>query len=291
MRFVSNSCYVFFKDLLKWINSPSHKMSMLSYNASDTFWTLVNKATGYACDGVANIDDMNVHIVLSALTKTIDEKHLPGLEHRYHSFKNGFCYEMLYEWLHSDKKDELKDVLRHVERNLRLVDRFSKNEIIDLVDTELLPCIDEVILNKLMERINQRTISADEVISTIEKRRTMVWYRDNEHYYSALMQVANMQKFHDNHISGFHHTTGKDIWNSYTSDYYLMDSYYRLFHVSFASSLTNSNPLLDDAFRSVVDAVEALYKNWYLDQLAENFTNVIENDLTNNAISFPPSHI
>lgn len=257
------------------------KLSMLSYNASDTFWSLANKATGYASENVSNIDEMNIHIVLSALTKTMQEKHLAGLEKRYNSFHNGFCYELIYEWLHSDKKDELVDVLRYVEKELHLVDRFNKNEINDLVDTEILPCIDEVILNKLMERIINHTINADEIIATIEKRRTMVWYKENEHYYTALMQVANMQKFHDKYITGFHHTSGKDIWEAYTNDYYLMDTYYRQFHIAFAKSLTDSNQILDDHFRSVADEVEALYKNWYLDGLAENFTNVTETDLQN----------
>ena len=47
------------------------KMSMLTYNASDTFWSLVNKVTGYSSENATNIDEMNVHIVLSALTKTM----------------------------------------------------------------------------------------------------------------------------------------------------------------------------------------------------------------------------
>lgn len=273
------------KDIIKAVMADGNdltnslKLNMLTYNASDTFWSLVNKTTGYTYENVGNVDEMNIHIILSALTKTMSEKHLAGLEKRYNSFYNGFCYEMIYEWLHSDRKVELVDVLRYVEKELHLIDRFSKNEITDLVDTEILPCIDEVILNKLMERMMNHTIGADEVIATIEKRRTMVWYQENEHYYTALMQVANMQKFHDKHISGFHHTIAKDIWKAYTNDYYLMDSYYRKFHVAFAKSLTNPNQMLDDHFRNVVDEVEALYKNWYLDLLAENFTNVTENDL------------
>lgn len=278
------------KDIIKAVMADgpdivnSLKMSMLTYNATETFWALVNRATGYFSDNVSNIDEMNQHIILSALTKTMDEKYLSGLEQRYNSFHNGFCYEMLYEWLHSDQKETLADVLRYVEKELRLTDRFSKNEISALVDTELLPCLDEVILNKLMQRIVNHTIDADEVIAIIEKRRTMVWYSINENYYNALLQVANIQKFYNEHINGFHHVSGKDIWNKYTSEYYLMDSYYRNFHVAFARSLTNPNQILDDEFRNVVDEVEGIYKNWYLDQLAENFTNVIETDLKTNGV-------
>ena len=273
------------KDIIKAVMangddlSNDLKISMLSYNASDTYWHLVNKMTGYLSDDVGNIDDMNIHIVLSAMTKTMQERCLTGLENRYNSFYSGFCYELIYEWLHSDRKEELVDVLRYIERKLKLIDRFSQLEISDIVDTEILPCIDEIILNKLMEKVVQHTINADEVIAIIEKRRTMVWYKENEFYYTGLMQVANMQKFHDNHINGFHHTVAKDMWNSYVSDYYLMDTYYRNFHVAFGQSLNLSHPLLDDNFRFVVDEVEKLYKNWYLDQLATNWTNVIEEDL------------
>lgn len=280
------------KDIIKAVMADGNdltnelKLSMLAYNASDTFWSLVCKTTGYLAEDISNIDEMNIHIVLSALTKTMQEKYLAGLENKYNSFYNGFCYELVYEWLHSDRKDELVDVLRYVEKELHLVDRFNKFEISDLVDTEILPCIDEVVLNKLMERILNHTINADEVIAIVEKRRTMVWYQENEYYYNALMQVANMQKFHDEHIGGFHHTKAKDMWKSYTNDYYLMDTYYRKFHFAFARSLTVSNQILDDNFRKVVDEVELIYKNWYLDKQAENWTNVIEEDLnTTGAVS------
>ena len=252
------------KDIIKAVMSDGNdiannlKMRMLSYNASDTFWAMVNKTTGYVSEGVHNIDDMDIHIVLSALTKTMEEKHLVGLEKRYNSFHNGFCYEMIYEWLHSDKKGGLIEVLRFIEKELHLVDRFNNNEINDLVDTEILPCIDEVILNKMMKQIIDNTINADEVISTIEKRRTMVWYKENENYYSSLMQVAYMQKFHDKFVAGFHHTNGKDIWQTYVKEYYLMDTYYRKFHIAFAKNLTDSKPVLDDNFRNLVDKVESL---------------------------------
>lgn len=276
------------KEIIKAVMSDgfdlenSLKISLLGYNASDVFWSLVNKTTGYSFDNVPNIDEMGAHIILSAITTTMSEKVLSGLEKRYNTIYNGFCYELIYEWLHSDKKDELINVLRHVEKDLKLLDRFNKFEINDLVDTEILPSIDEAILNKLMDRIIHHTINSDEIIAIVEKRRTMVWYQDNEHYYNGLLQVANMQKFHDDHLNDFHYTEANKMWKAYTDDYYLMDTYYRKFHVSFAKSLNNSNPHLDDSFKSVADEMEKLYKNWYLDKLSENWTNVIESDLRTN---------
>lgn len=274
------------KDIIKAIMADGYdlknglKMSLLQYNASDTFWALVNKATGF--DGIkqGNIDDLDIHIILSAMHKTMDEKILSGLDNRYSPMHDGFCYEMIYEWLHSNKKDDLIDVLRNVERSLKLVDRFNQFELDDLVDTEILPCIDEVILNKLMQRIILHTISADQIIAICEKRRTMVWYKDNENYYKGLYQAAMMQKFYDRNIAGFHNTEAYKMWELYTEDYYLMDTYYREFHVAFDNTLKASNPYLDDNFKSVADEMEKLYKNWYLDKLAENWTNIAEAELS-----------
>lgn len=274
------------KDIIKAVMADGYdlknglKISLLQYNASDTFWALVNKATGF--DGIkqGNIDDLDIHIILSAMHKTMDEKVLSGLDNRYSPVHDGFCYEMIYEWLHSDKKDDLIDVFRNVERSLKLVDRFNQFELDDLVDTEILPCIDEVILNKLMQQIIQHTISADQIIAICEKRRTMVWYKDNENYYKGLYQAAMMQKFYDRNIAGFHNTEAYKMWKLYTEEYYLMDTYYREFHVAFDNTLKASNPYLDDNFKCVADEMETLYKNWYLDKLAENWTNIAEDELS-----------
>ena len=255
------------------------KVDLLSYGASETFWKLVNKMTGYDSSISTKIDEMDIYIILSAMTKTMSESVLDGLGDKYNSMYNGFCYELIYEWLHSDKKDQLVDILRFVEKELRIVDRFDKFEINDLVDTEILPCIDEVILTKLMEKISNHTITPDEVVAIVEKRRTMVWYQDNEYFYSGLYYVAQMQKFYDANVSGFHNTSAKQMWDNYTKTYYLMDTYYRNFHVSFAKSLNYSNPQLDDSFKNVADEMERLYKNWYMDKLLDNWTRLVEDDL------------
>lgn len=60
-----------------------------------------------------------------------------------------------------------------------------------------------------------------------------------------------------------------------------MDTYYRNFHIAFSNSLTVAKPMLDDNFRLLVDKVEGLYKVAYLDKLAENWTDIIEDDLKN----------
>ena len=68
----------------------------------------------------------------------------------------------------------------------------------------------------------------------------------------------------------------KGIWKEYTESYYQMDTYYRLFHMSFQKSLETSNIMLDDLFKHVVDKVEGLYTHWFLGELWNSVKTYIE---------------
>ena len=256
------------------------KLNLLKYSASDPFWSLVNQMTGYTGDN--NIDDLNIHVVLSAVSKTMNPSLLNGLEDKYNDIHNTFCYDLIFEWLHSDSNDQLYDIVRYVEVSLSLKSRFDKFEINDLIDTECLPCIDELILSKLMDNVINNVVNVDEFKSIIEKRRTMAWYSKFECFYNGLYQVANMRKFYEEHINGFHLVEAKKIWDAYTKDYFMMDTYYREFHEAFASSLDVSNNVLGDKFKQVAEVVENEYKNWYLADLASNWTNIVANELSTN---------
>lgn len=256
------------------------KLNLLKYSASDPFWSLVNQMTGYT--GESNVDELNVHIVLSAVSKTMNPSLLNGLEDKYNDIHNAFCYDLIFEWLHSDSNEQLYDIVRYVEVSLSLKSRFDKFEINDLIDTECLPCIDELILSKLMDNVINNTINVDEFKNVIEKRRTMAWYSEFECFYNGLYQVAKMRKFYEEHINGFHLVEAKKIWDAYTKDYFMMDTYYREFHEAFASSLDVSNNVLGDKFKQVAEVVENEYKNWYLADLASNWTNIVANELSTN---------
>lgn len=88
-----------------------------------------------------------------------------------------------------------------------------------------------------------------------------------------------MQDFFKEHSAGFHLAQARDIWKSYTEDYYQMDRNYRQFHLCFQKSLETSNMLLDDLFKQVVDRVEGLYSHWFLGELGSNWSDVCADEL------------
>ena len=254
------------------------KMEFLKYSASDLFWSLVHTTTGFNLS--EKIDDLTNHVVLSAISRTISSDVLSGLETKYSAIHSGFCYELIFNWIHGDDKNSFRSIADYVTSNLSLLNRFNQFEIKDLSETDVLPIIDEVILSKLMCAIIDRTIDCDSIISTIEKRKTSAWYEDYSYFYEGIYQVALMKQFYEEHINSFHHVGAKEMWNAYISDYYQMDTYYREFHIAFATCLQTLHPSLDDSFKDLAYYVEKEYKNWYLDQLSSNWNKVIESDLS-----------
>ena len=261
------------------IENNATYQGIVNYGAQAAFWALIAQATGYKNTDEPNLVHLATHILLTAATRTLRREYLNGLDNFISMPHQPFCYDFVSDWLHSDDLCDLYKVARVVEAEARLYQRFSKLGVEDLWDTECFPCINEVILTKMMTDIKDQIIQVDVIAQTVEKRRTMVWYGFMSSYYEGILQIANMQAFFLEHSAGFHTAKAKDIWAEYTSDYYRMDSYYRAFHLCFQRSLKASNDLLDDLFKHVAEKVESLYCGWYLNGLGSNWSDVAAEDL------------
>ena len=252
--------------------------SFVDYSAEEAFWAMVRQGCGYA-EEEPDLGQLAIHLLLTASTRTLRPEFLAGLEKFLSIPHQAYCYELVSEWLHSDDLQQLYDVARYVEDEAHLPQRLEKLTVDDLAATECFPCINEIILSKLMTEISDHIIDVDVITKTVEKRRTCVWYEYFRNFYEGLLQVANMQAFFKEHSAGFHTTDAKQVWKEYAEDYYRMDTYYRLFHLSFQRSLETSNIKLDDLFKHVVDKVEGLYSYWFLGGLGKNWSDVCADEL------------
>ena len=250
----------------------------INYGSEDAFWAMVRQGCGFY-EEEHDLGRLAIHLLLTASTRTMRPEYLAGLDSFISMPHQAYCYDFISEWLHGEDREQLYDVARYVEDEAHLNQRFAKLAVDDLVNTECFPCINEVILTKLMTEISNHIIDVDTISATVEKRRTCAWYEPFENFYDGLLQVANMQRFFKEHSAGFHTADAKGIWKEYTENYYQMDTYYRLFHLSFQKSLETSNILLDDLFKHVADKVEGLYSHWFLGGLGNNWSDVCADEL------------
>ena len=265
----------------------------VNYGIDEAFWRMVAQGTGYEVnssvagreDGLGRQDmdsdltQLATHILLTASTRTMRQEFLAGLQMFISSAHQAYCYDFVSDWMHSEDAGDIYAVAEHVEGELKLPQRFMKLQVADLVETEVFPCVNEVILVKLMTEISDHIIDVDTITQTVEKRRTCVWYDDVKNYYEGILQVAKMQAFFKEHSTGFHTVEPAKVWKEYTTEYYIMDTYYREFHKSYSESLKNYHEELSDLFTHVMEKVEGLYTTWFLGQLGNNWSDACADNL------------
>ena len=256
--------------------------SITKFGDVNVLWEMIRKYTGYEHTEDSRLITLAAHILLTALSATMKDSFFNGIESFVSIQYQANCYAMVNEWLHSEDDRFLYDICREVEEVGNLRKRFDKLEVSDMLTSEIFPCINEAILNKYLTEISENIVKIDEILIAVEKRRTLKWYKRVQYYYDGILQVAQMQKFYQEHITGFHIAQYKDMWKKYQDDYSRMDTYYRLFHTAFGVSLSKSNLYLEDAFKGTADYVESLYKNWYLKELSSKWTDLIREELETN---------
>lgn len=248
------------------------------YGADKAFWDMVQKGTGYVADA-PNLGHLAAQILLTGATRTMQQEYLSKWKDFLSEAHQAYCYDFVSEWLHGADVDQLREIVIRIEEELKLPEHFIKLEAADLVNTEIFPCIHELILIKLMTEIADSIIDVNIIKDTVEKRRTCVWYEEVKDFYEGILQVANMQDFFKEHTTGFHSAQAVKVWKEYTTEYYKMDTFYRLFHRSYGRSLKTYHEKLHDLFSHVMEKAEGLYKNWFLGQLGENWSKVCAEEI------------
>lgn len=248
------------------------------YGADKAFWDMVQKGTGYVADA-PNLGHLAAHILLTGATRTMQPEYLSKWKDFLSEAHQAYCYDFVSEWLHGADADQLREIVIRIEEELKLSEQFMKLDVADLVNTETFPCIHELILIKLMTEIADSIIDVNIIRETVEKRRTCVWYEEVKDFYEGILQVANMQDFFKEHTTGFHSAQAVKVWKEYTTEYYKMDTYYRLFHRSYGRSLKTYHAKLHDLFSHIMEKAEGLYKNWFLGQLGENWSKVCAEEM------------
>ena len=260
------------------MDSNAIYQEFVSYGIDEAFWRMVAQGTGYQ-DMDSDLSQLATHLLLTASTRTMRQEFLAGLQMFISSAHQAYCYDFVSDWMHSEDARSIYEIAESVESELNLPQRFMKLHVADLVETEVFPCVNEVILVKLMTEISDHIIDVDTITQTVEKRRTCVWYDDIKNYYEGILQVAKMQAFFKEHSAGFHTVEPAKVWKEYTTEYYIMDTYYREFHKTYSESLKNYHEELSDLFTHVMEKVEGLYTTWFLGQLGTNWSDACADNL------------
>ena len=251
--------------------------NITKFGSVEAFWQLITKYTGYV-DDEKPLGNFAAHILLTALSQTMNQSVLKGLERFVSETNKAYCYSIVHEWRSRENSDDLYELCRTIENELQLPTRFDKLEIETLLTGDIVPCINESILKRLYAEISDNIVRDELILKVCENRRTAGWYDRFADHFDCLFFIGKMQSFYKEHGGGFHIVEPERIWTLYTTELYRMDSYYRHFYRAFGNLLKDANDILEGLKRAT-GFVESLYVNWFLKELDSCFAKAIPDDL------------
>ncbi|MDE8220864.1 BREX-1 system phosphatase PglZ type A [Erysipelothrix rhusiopathiae] len=252
--------------------------AFLNYEIQERFWEMIRQGTGYY-EEEHSLSRLFSHVIVTAASRNIHKEAFLGLDSFFSSPHEAFCFQFVEDWLRDSKDNKsLYQLVRNLEKELKLHDRLIKLDLGQFENSEIFPCVDEVILIKLMTNIKDDIIDPENIARLFERRRVGAWYKDFKFYYEGIANIGKMKDFYNKNQASFHMTSPMEIWKSYTEKFYMMDTYYRRFQMAYQKSLSNSNPILDDLFKFTVDRSEGIYKRWFLEDLLASWSNVSARD-------------
>lgn len=251
------------------------------YDVIEALSSLLEKRLGYI-GSVMSETALAEHLLLSAASCTLPEEMMNGYANRISKPHARFCLNIVRDWLgKQDTRGILYELCREVEREANLPAVLEKAEVAQLVDTDIFPCINELILIKLLTSLSEGADRSAEALGVCQRRKDLKWYKRVSSFYEFLAGAAKAEAFYRSHPQGFHIANPFDAWKEYINDWYLMDSYYRSLCIAFDKCQLNVEDVPDalrDATECVAERIENIYVNWFLAGVNTCWVNCCESD-------------
>ena len=235
----------------------------------DAFWNVMAREYGY--EGRHDVGMLTAHILASAAMMN-GELNIPGL---YGSAAHAIpSYGLFVAWLREDR-DGLLRVCQETERKDYLQTKLLRVDRAALMRLGVYPMVDALLLSATLRGFAEDHYSIDDAETLLHDRADKPWHEEYAPYYAAVRAITDMQLFHLAHRDGFHYDSAKLTWQNYAGSLYKMDQAYRAFNNAYEAALGCGIMALEDDLKEAQEAVERLYKNWFLVELNESWTDAL----------------
>lgn len=252
------------------------QLLLAKYNAEETLGNLVSRRTGYRgsltdCD---SLSAFAAHLLLTAASHVMPEGALSGLEAHIAQPYAPFCMALIKDWDRDPSAaEDLFEVCRLVEDEYNLPARFAELPLANVLECDVFPCVNEVILQQLFASVAGGSNRLVETHAVIDRRKDLAWYGRVSAYFEMLEASVAMKEFEQSHVGAFTLADAKKVWDAYANDWWRMDGYYRKLCMAYSACQKVGIAVLENPSRSVAEWAERLYENWFLAKVCDCWTS------------------
>lgn len=240
----------------------------------DTFWSYVEREYAYNREN-KTLQTLFMHLAITAFSRNIPEKYLATVQHFVAESNRTNIYVFIDQWMHHrDDYQIYNEYIKQTEEEINLQDMINSMPIDAYKDANVFPYIDRAVIIYIANNLIEQYEDYDMYLSLINERRNKHFYEQYKHLYEALYYTVKIFQFQKEYAHGIPLGQAIDMYEAYTDEYYLMDTYYRKFYVAFDAA--NSNEVL----LKLQHLVENLYTNWYKGELSAHWSQAVEEEMT-----------
>ncbi|CAD5896240.1 conserved hypothetical protein [Carnobacterium maltaromaticum] len=262
--------------LLSEIGKESRELwkAVLKYAADSFFWQQMELNFGYK-ENEPSIESLSEAIFITKTNMEFAGK-IPANWKSQLLVKETNSVIFLNQWMNRvDLQESYSQVALIMETSLK-IDKFIKGKSIEvLIQGDTFKLYDQAILVRIAEQLVEGIIQYDPYEKMLMDRRSTYWFNQFSAEYRALIQATRLlkaiQKFD---VEGLAFEK-EVIWTNYAEVYYEIDTSYRKFYQAF-DQINETH----EVYWKVREMVENYYKNGYLTELSERWSQLVENEVT-----------
>lgn len=234
----------------------------------EAFWLAVQETYGY--QGKPDVMNLACHMLASAALSESDDPALPSLPcSAQHAMQ---AYGFFLDWLRQDSEG-LAVLCVRIEEKYGVENLLRKMNRSALMRMSVFPAADRMLLESTLFSFAEGRFNMDDAETLLRERRDKPWHERYAAYYEAVRAIIDMNRFMTAYRGGFHYTSLKEIWSAYEKELCRMDQYYRAFCTAYDAAMRRGIMSLEDGLREAADAAERIYKNGFLSELNNLWTD------------------
>ncbi|MBV1818011.1 BREX-1 system phosphatase PglZ type A [Clostridium cochlearium] len=248
------------------------KEDIEKFGDMDVFWNILEKQYGYHLEE-KSLEQLMIMFLITNLSYKLEAK-IPTAWERFVSSKRADTIVFIDHFMsHSIDSKSYNKISNHIGQKLNIREYISKWDIEDYIECDTFKDFDDEIITTLITSLVENVGEYEKYRKIINKRRTSHWFSQLSNEYDAIyyaMEILRLEKELEKNIKG---TTAYEIVDNYTKSYYLFDTFYRKFYISYDR--------IDDKekFYKLMEVVENTYTNWYLEELSIRWSGLVEDEL------------
>ncbi|MGG1689426.1 BREX-1 system phosphatase PglZ type A [Heyndrickxia ginsengihumi] len=239
----------------------------------EVFWNYVSINYGYDQEK-KSLKTLFIHLVVTAFSQSVDVENIKELENFIANHNKTNAVVFVDHWMHHKTDYVVFDEYAEMaEQEIQLPNIINNLPIETFKQADTFPYIDRAIIIYIANGLLTQLEDYEEYTKLIKLRRAKHYYEKFASIYDALYYTVKMQEFYKAHRQGIPQGRAIDLYQSYVNDYYLMDTYYRKFYVSYDEESNH------DLLKKLKTLVEDLYTNWYMGELSSHWSQAVESEM------------